>query len=211
MTSAGVSRPLWARVLLVPISWVLVAVGVSMLIRADVGVAPYDVLNTGVADTIGIGVGTAFLIDALVLYAVGAALGGRLGWASLVGTFAISPVIDVVLDRWEEIEPLGVRVPLFAVGLVVLCAAVCLAIVTELGPGPTEVFMLGLVARGVSVTRARWITDGLAVGVGTLLGGAVGIGTVVFLVAFGPMVARGLRWLRYIPPVRSAPIVVTAP
>jgi uncharacterized membrane protein YczE len=196
------SRPLWLRLVLVPVSWLLVAVGVSMLIRADIGVAPYDVLNTGVAETFGIGVGTAFLVNALILYAIGAALGGRVGWASIVGTFAISPMIDGILGRWDEVEPLVVRVPLFVLGLTVLGLAVCLAIITELGPGPTEVFMLGLVARGVTVTHARWATDGLALTIGTILGGAVGVGTVVFLVAFGPMVARGLRLLRYAPPVR---------
>lgn len=211
MVSVTSARPLWVRVALVPVSWVLVAVGVSMLIRADVGVAPYDVLNTGIANVFGIGVGTAFLVDALVLYAIGWALGGRLGWASIAGTFVISPLIDVLLDRWGEIDPLAVRIPLFGAGLAILCVAVCLAIVTELGPGPTEVFMLGLVARRVSVTRARWLTDGMCVGIGTLLGGAVGVGTVVFLVAFGPMVARGLVALRYTPPVRGEPLIIDAP
>ncbi|MFV0307964.1 MAG: YczE/YyaS/YitT family protein [Desertimonas sp.] len=202
MTNAGPARPLWLRLLLVPVSWGLVAVGVSMLIRADIGVAPYDVLNTGIAETLDIDIATAFLVDAIVLYLVGWALGGRLGWASVAGTFVISPMIDVLLDRWDEIDALAVRVPLFGVGLLVLCGSVGLAVLTELGPGPTEVFMLGLVARGAPVARARWATDGLVLGIGTLLGGAIGPGTLVFLIAFGPMVARCLRILRYTPPAR---------
>jgi uncharacterized membrane protein YczE len=189
------------RLTLVPVSWVLVAVGVSMLIRAEVGVAPYDVLNTGVSDTFDIAVGTAFLLDGGLFYIVGALLGGKLGWASVAGSFAISPMINLFVGALGEPDRLAVRVPLFAVGILVLAVAVCLAIVTEFGAGPSEVFMLGLVARGMPVTAARWTTDGLVMGLGLLLGGALGVGTVVFLVAFGPLVARILRLLRYAPPV----------
>lgn len=197
-----------ARVVRVAVSYVLVALGVASLVRADVGVAPFDVLNTGVSETLDIRFGFAFLITSVVFYATGIALGGKAGWASIVGTVVIAPMVEGALAVLPERDVLALRIPLFVVGVSVLVAGVCLVITTELGAGPGEVFMLGLIARGVSVTRSRWLTDGLAFVVGVVLGGAVGAGTLVFAFAFGPLVARGLRLLGYTPPVRIAEAIV---
>ena len=189
-------------------SYVLVAVGIGLLIRADLGVAPFDVLNTGIAEATGIRLGFAFLVTCVVFYGVGVLLGGRTGWASLIGTVVIAPLLEVVLILLPEPLRLVGRIPMFVVGVVVLVAGVCLVITTEMGPGPGEVFMLGLIARGMAVAPARWVTDAVALVVGIALGGAVGAGTVVFAFAFGPLVAAGLRVLRYTPPTRSAEVVV---
>ena len=189
-------------------SYVLVAVGIGLLIRADLGVAPFDVLNTGIAEATGIRLGFAFLVTCVVFYGLGVLLGGRTGWASLIGTVVIAPLLEVVLILLPEPLRLAGRIPMFVVGVVVLVAGVCLVITTEMGPGPGEVFMLGLIARGMAVAPARWVTDAVALVVGIALGGAVGAGTVVFAFAFGPLVAAGLRVLRYTPPTRSAEVVV---
>jgi len=189
-------------------SYVLVAVGIGLLIRADLGVAPFDVLNTGIAEATGIRLGFAFLVTCVVFYGLGVLLGGRTGWASLIGTVVIAPLLEVVLILLPEPLRLVGRIPMFVVGVVVLVAGVCLVITTEMGPGPGEVFMLGLIARGMAVAPARWVTDAVALVVGIALGGAVGAGTVVFAFAFGPLVAAGLRVLRYTPPTRSAEVVV---
>ena len=189
-------------------SYVLVAVGIGLLIRADLGVAPFDVLNTGIAEATGIRLGFAFLVTCVVFYGVGVLLGGRTGWASLIGTVVIAPLLEVALVLLPEPLRLAGRIPMFVLGVVVLVAGVCLVITTEMGPGPGEVFMLGLIARGMAVAPARWVTDAVALVVGIALGGAVGAGTVVFAFAFGPLVAAGLRVLRYTPPTRSAEVVI---
>lgn len=196
------------RVGRVAFSYVLVAVGVAMLVRSDLGVAPFDVLTTGVKDTIGVPFSIAFLVTSAAFYGVGVALGGRTGWASLIGTFVIAPLVEGALAVVPETAALGARLPMFAAGVLVLAVAVCLVISTELGPGPGEVFMLGIIARGVPVTSARWITDGVAFLAGLALGGAAGLGTLVFAFAFGPLVAGGLRLLRYTPPLLVAETIV---
>lgn len=189
-------------------SYVLVAFGISLLVRADVGVAPFDVLTTGLADSLGIRLGYAFLITSVVFYGTGVLLGGRTGWASLVGTVVIAPLLEMALAIVPEPDRLASRIPMFAIGVLVLVAGVCLVITTELGPGPGEVFMLGLIVRGMAVAPARWITDGVAFAAGLALGGAIGAGTVVFAFAFGPLVALGLRRLDYTPPTFVADAVV---
>lgn len=192
----------------VAVSYVLVAIGVALLVRGDVGVAPFDVLNTGLKDSLGVPFSIAFLMTSAVFYGTGIALGGRTGWASLVGTIVIAPLVEAALAVIPETEALGARVPMFVAGVLLLTVAVCLVISTELGPGPGEVFMLGLIARGLPVTSARWITDGIAFLVGLALGGAVGFGTLVFAFAFGPLVAAGLRLLHYTPPVLVVETIV---
>lgn len=198
------------RVVRVAVSYGLVAIGVGLLITGDVGVAPFDVLNTGMVESLNIRFGVAFLITSVVFYGTGILLGGRTGWASLVGTIVIAPLVEGALALLPEPEHLAGRIPMFVVGVLVLVVGVCLVITTELGSGPGEVFMLGLIARGMAVAPARWITDGIAFVVGLALGGAVGVGTVVFAFAFGPLVATGLRVLRYTPPV-NVPDLLVAP
>ena len=196
------------RVGRVAVSYVLIAIGVAVLVRGDVGVAPFDVLNTGLHESLDVPFSIAFLMTSAVFYGTGIALGGRTGWASLVGTIVIAPLIEAALAVVPETEMLSARIPMFVAGVLIIAVAVCLVISTELGPGPGEVFMLGLIARGLPVTSARWITDGLAFLAGLALGGAVGFGTLVFAFAFGPLVATGLRLLRYTPPVLVAKTIV---
>jgi uncharacterized membrane protein YczE len=180
---------------------VLVALGISVLISAHLGVAPFDVLNTGLADRIGIPVGVAFAVDSALCFLVGALLGGRVGWASLVGMAGIAPLIQAFLVVMPEPDNVAARAVMFLAGMLVLVAGVSLVISTDLGPGSLEVVMLGLVARGIRIEWARWLTDGVILGTGIALGGAVGVGTVVFAVGFAPLVAAGLRLLGYEPQV----------
>lgn len=196
------------RVGRVAVSYILVSIGVALLVSAELGVAPYDVLNTGISDTLGIRFGFAFVITSAVFYGTGMLLGGRTGWASLIGTIVIAPLVEGALAIFPEPEMLAGRIPMFVIGVLVLVVGVCLVITTEMGPGPGEVFMLGLIAHGITVARARWMTDGLALALGAALGGAVGVGTVVFAFAFGPLVAGGLRALHYVPPVNMADAVI---
>lgn len=185
------------------VSWVGVAIGVPLLVRADLGVAPFDVLNVGLSELTGLSFGLCFVINSLVFFLAGRLLGARLGWASVTGTIVIGPLVDVVLRLIPEYDALAVRVPLMVGGITVIALAICLVITTELGAGPTEVLMLGLVHRGMGLVPARWVSDGLPVVVGLVFGASIGIGTVVFVFAMGPLVTFGLGTLHYTPPQRD--------
>lgn len=180
-----------------------------MLVRAELGLSPADVLISGVGTTTGWSFGTSFVITAVTLYAVGILLGGRIGWASPLGTVIIGPMIDVVLGQVPEYERLAIRIPLLALGTLTIAAGICLAIVAQFGPGPSEVVQMGLVHRGVGLVLARWIVDGVPIVIGILLGGQIGVGTVIFLVAMGPLITLGLRSMNFVPRVRAAELVVS--
>ncbi len=187
------------RLLRLVVSWIGVAIGVPMLIRAELGVAPFDVFNTGVSSVTGWSFGVCFIVDALGCYVIGYALGTRIGWASVVGNFVIGPLIDVVLPVLPDDDRLLVRVPLLVGGILVIAVAICLVVSTELGSGPTEVLMLGLMHRGLGVIPARWLSDGVPMMIGVVIGGSIGVGTLVFVLAMGPLVKFGLHRLGYQP------------
>lgn len=197
------------RLLRLVASWILVAIGVPMLIRAELGVAPFDVFNTGVNHTTGWSLGVCFIVDAMIFFAIGSVLGARPGWGSVIGTTVIGPLVNVVLDHIPEQHRMVPRLGLLIGGTLILAVAICLVVTTELGAGPTEVVMLGLIRRGMGIVPARWISDGTPLVVGTLLGGAIGPGTLTFAVCMGPMVKFGLRRLNY-EPRRHAPLETDA-
>ncbi len=200
-TSAAVAATLSTRTRLIRlvVSWLLVGVGVPLLLRSALGVSPFDVLNTGVGHQTGWSLGTAFIVDSIVLFTTGWLLGGGLGPACVPGTVVIGVMVNLALRVLPEQHAMAVRIPLLLAGLVIIAVAISLVVTTELGPGPTEVLMLGLIKRGLGIVPARWISDGFPVLLGIALGGSIGVGTVVFVLTMGPMVKFGLRRLHYEP------------
>jgi uncharacterized membrane protein YczE len=194
-----------SRLLRLLASWILVAIGVPMLIRAELGVAPFDVLNTGMRDATGWSLGAMFVVDAMIFFAIGWMLGARPGWGSIVGTCVIGPMVNVALAIVPDQQRMLPRLVFFTVGSLIVAVAICLVVTTELGAGPTEVVMLGLISRGMGIVPARWISDGTPLVVGTVLGGSLGLGTLAFALSMGPMVKFGLRGLQY-EPRRRAPL-----
>lgn len=193
------------RLVRLAVSWALVGIGVPLLIRAELGVAPFDVLNTGVSQTTGWSLGLAFIIDSVVFFGTGALLGAKLGPACVGGTLVIGILVNLSLSILPEFEALVPRVGLMVAGILIIAVAICLVVSTEFGPGPTETVMLGLIHRGLGIVPARWIADGVPLVVGAALGGQIGVGTVMFLVAMGPLVKFGLRRIGY-EASRSRPI-----
>lgn len=212
----AIPHPLSMRVRLtrLVVSWLLVGVGVPMLIRADLGVAPFDVLTTGVSDRSGWSLGFAFVLCSAVFFGSGALLGARLGPACVGGTLVVGVLVNLALRTLPEASTWPVRATLLAAGIAIIATAICLVVTTEFGPGPTEVLMLGLVHRRLGVVPARWLSDGIPLVLGVAAGGSFGIGTVTFLAVMGPAVKYGLRRLRYEPPhlrLAAARLATAAP
>jgi len=201
---ATASISLRTRLLRVGVSWPLIALGIALLLDAHLGVAPFDVLTTGVVDVSGVSFGIIYPLVSLTFFGIGALLGGKVGFASVLGTFVIGPLIGVFRNVTPQPDSLVARGALVIAATLILAVAVCLIITTELGPGPTEVFMLGLVNHNMPIVYARWISDGLPLVVGVALGGTVGIGTVFFALALGPLIKYGLTALHYTPPHQPA-------
>lgn len=179
-------------------AWLCVATGIAFMIQAGLGTAPIDSLIKGLSDTTGWNFGVVFIGVSVAFYAIGWALGSPPGPASLAGSFVIGPGIDLMLGVVSKPSALAVRIALFVLGLLLVALGICLVITTNLGPGPSEVLMLGLHRKGIPLVASRWVIDATHLAIGFAFGGPIGIGTGVFLVAMGPMIKYGLGRLNFV-------------
>jgi len=168
---------------------VLYGLTIAMLIRSTLGNAPWDVLHQGLAEHLPIDIGGALIIVSGIVL---------LGWIPLrelpgLGTIANAILIgvstDVFLGLLSAPEALWLRV-LLSVGAVGLNGiATALYIGSQLGPGPRDGLMTGLHRRtGVSIRLVRTLMEVSVVAIGFVLGGTVGLGTLLYALAIGPMV-----------------------
>ena len=166
---------------------VLYGVSSSMLLLAGLGVDPWDVLHQGLSRRIGLGVGTwAVIVGALVLL-LWIPLRQRPGFGTLSNVIVVGLVIDIVLATVPPVHGLGARVAVMLSGVVLNGIATGAYIGAGLGPGPRDGLMTGLAARGHSIRVVRTGIEVTVLVTGWLLGGTVGLGTVVYALAIGPI------------------------
>ena len=174
----------------------LIGYGFSMalMVRAGLGLDPWDVFHQGLARHTGMTIGIASAVVGVAVLLAWVPLRNRPG----VGTIANVIVIAVTVDAGLMILPtptsLPVRIALM-VGAVLLNAfSTVLYVGAGLGPGPRDGVMTGLVVRtGLSVRLVRTSIEVTVLGIGWLLGGTVGVGTVVYALGIGPLVQMFLR------------------
>lgn len=165
----------------------LFALGDALIIRAGLGVGPWDVFHIGVASVVPLSLGTIVIITGCVVL---------LGWIPLrqwpgLGTVSNAIWIGLALDLFLALLPpvhglpLQVLTLLLAIALIGLGGAMYIG--SHLGPGPRDGLMTGLYLRtGLSIRLVRTVLELSALGVGWLLGGPVGIGTLAFALLIGP-------------------------
>jgi uncharacterized membrane protein YczE len=168
---------------------VLYGVTLAMLIRGTLGNASWDVLHQGMAEHLPISIGTAVIVMSLVVLLFWIPLRELPGLGTVANSFAVGLTADLTLSLLDAPEALWERSLLMVGGIVLNALATALYIGSQFGPGPRDGLMTGLHRRtGVSI---RTVRTGLEVGVvaiGWLLGGVVGIGTVLYALAIGPLV-----------------------
>lgn len=165
---------------------VLCGVAFALPIRAELGVDPWDVLHLGIASRTSIPVGTVSVLVGLIVLIGWIPLRERVGIGTIANTLIIGAVIDVVLPRLPATHDGVTRWAMLLGGLALAGPGIGLYIGARLGPGPRDGIMTGIARRGHSVRVVRTGIELAALLVGWLLGGTVGIGTVLFAVTIGP-------------------------
>lgn len=166
----------------------LFGVGVALLLRAELGAAPWDVFHSGVSERTGIPVGVVIIATGAALLLTWIPLRERPGLGTVLNALEIGLVVDLALPLLPEPEALWFRIPAMLAGIALVGIGSGAYIGAGLGPGPRDGVMTGLARRGWSIRRAR---TGIEVGVlvvGVLLGGSIGVGTAVFALGIGPLV-----------------------
>jgi uncharacterized membrane protein YczE len=181
----------------------LCGVGLGAMVLARLGLGPWEVLHQGLARHTGMRIGTiSILVGALVLLGW-LPLRQRLGVGTICNTVIIGLVMNVVIGGGAEPSGLVARVTYMAGGVVLVGIGSGLYIGAGLGPGPRDGLMTGIAARGRSVRLVRTGLELAALVAGWLMGGDVGIGTVVFAVGIGPLLQLFLGYLTV--PTLTAP------
>ncbi|MEU9118953.1 hypothetical protein AB0C96_03670 [Streptomyces sp. NPDC048506] len=192
---AGPRRGLLAR-RLVQLYTGLVLYGVSMglMVRADLGLEPWSVLNQGISRHTGLSIGTVTIVAGALILLLWIPMRQRPGLGTVSNVVILGVVMDATLAWLPELHGLGARIPLLAFAVLLNGAATGLYISARFGPGPRDGLMTGLHVRtGRPVRLVRTCIEVAVLAAGFLLGGSVGAGTVVYAVAIGPLAQLFLR------------------
>ena len=171
----------------------LFGLGITLLIRAELGAAPWDVFHTGVSELTGISTGWIIVITGVFLLLLWIPLRERPGLGTVLNATVIGIVVDISLPIIGESDLLAVRLSMMFGGVVIVAIGSGFYIGAGLGPGPRDGLMTGLAkqtvaGRSISVRAGRTFVEVVVLVIGIALGGAIGIGTAVFTLGIGPLV-----------------------
>lgn len=171
---------------------VLYAASITLLLRAHLGAMPWDVLSQGLTRVTGWTFGTVTVVVSIVVLACWVPLRQRPGLGTVANVLVIGALVDPFLALAALLPdplPLAARVLLLVLGVVLNGLATALYVGARLGPGPRDGLMTGLVARtGWPVRVVRGGIEVVVVAAGWALGGTVGLGTLAYALAIGPLV-----------------------
>lgn len=188
----------------------LFAVGIVALLESGLGLPPWDVLNQGISDHTPLSFGTANIAVATVVLALSWALGARIGPGTVANAVLIGVFVDALL-RLDAVErladsPLAARVALMVGGILIIGVASAFYIGAAMGAGPRDSLMLVTAWRtGVRVGATRVGIEVTVTGIGFVLGGTIGIGTLAFALGVGPAVELAFWALARTPLADAAP------
>jgi len=166
---------------------VLFGVSCAMIVASGLGLGPWDVFHQGLSEQIGIQLGWVVIGVGLAVLLLWIPLRQRPGIGTISNAIVIGLVIDATLTVLSQQGSLVARAGLLVVGVIGSGIATGLYIGAGLGPGPRDGLMTGLAARGHSIRVVRTSIGLTVLVVGWLLGGTVGIGTVLYALSIGPL------------------------
>ena len=189
--------PLTFAVLIIGL-W-LFGTGEAMLVDATLGNAPWTVFAQGISVRTGIAIGLATFFTSVVVLLMWIPLRERPGLGTLANAVVIALALQVMIDVLPTPESIGLRLAQVLGGIALVGIGSGLYLTTNLGPGPRDGLMTGIHERtGIAVTPVRLTIEVVVLAAGWVLGGTVGLGTVLFALLIGPSVGYGLRlvgWL----------------
>ena len=168
---------------------VLYGLSMALLVRSGLGVMPWDVLHQGLARQLGWSLGTVTIVVGALVLLAWVPLRERPGLGTVSNVVVIGFALDAALAVLPEPSSLPIRVALVPLAIGLNAVATAAYIGVHLGPGPRDGLMTGLVRRsGRSVRLVRTSIEVAVVALGWLLGGTLGVATVLYALAIGPLV-----------------------
>ena len=176
---------------------VLYGASLAFMVRGGDGLAPWDVLHSGIAVLVPLTLGQVVVAMSFVVLLLWIPLRETPGLGTIANSLVVGFSADGTLALLDEPSSGLLRVALMLGGVLLCAVATAMYIGSQLGRGPRDGLMTGLVRRtGLSVRVVRTGIELTVVLLGWLLGGSVGVGTLVFALAIGPLVQPLLPWFR---------------
>ena len=175
--------------------------GVYLTIHANIGAGPWDVLNLGLSHTFGILYGTASIAVSCTILAIDIALREPIGIAMFIDALVVGKSVDFFnyIDIIPTPASLPAAIPMMLCGLVVMAYTQYTYMIASLGCGPRDTLLVGLAkrVRRIPIGAVSIALLSLATLIGWLLGGPVGVGTLICAFCTGPIMQLAFRTVRF--------------
>jgi uncharacterized membrane protein YczE len=167
---------------------VLYGVSLAMMVRAGLGLAPWDVFHSGLARFLPLSLGEVIVAMSFVVLLLWIPLREVPGLGTISNALVVGVAADLTLGLLVQPDAITLRVALLLLGVAGNALATALYIGSQFGRGPRDGLMTGLVRRtGWSLRLVRTGLEVAVVVLGLLLGGVLGLGTVLYALAIGPL------------------------
>lgn len=174
---------------------VLYGVSLALMVRGALGLAPWDVLHSGVIRYLPITLGQAVIVMSFVVLVAWLPLREKPGIGTILNALLVGSSADLTLALLDAPDDLVARTALMLGGVALCGLASAMYIGAQLGRGPRDGLMTGLARRtGRSLRLVRTLLEVLVVVLGLLLGGVAGLGTLVYALGIGPLTQLMLPW-----------------
>ncbi|MFF7975187.1 YitT family protein [Streptomyces sp. NPDC007905] len=166
----------------------------ALLVASGLGLEPWNVLHQGLAELTGTTIGVVSIVVGAAVLLLWIPLRQRPGLGTVSNVFVVGLAMDGTLALLPDVHGLAVRIPLLVAGIVLNGVATGLYIAASFGPGPRDGLMTGLHRRtGRSVRLMRTAVEVAVVVTGFVLGGTIGLGTLLYALSIGPLAQLFLR------------------
>ncbi|WP_190089483.1 membrane protein YczE [Streptomyces melanogenes] len=207
-----VSTHLTRRLLQLYVGLTLYGVSSALLVRSGLGLEPWGVLHQGIAERTGVTIGVVSIIVGALVLLLWIPIRQRPGLGTVSNVFAIGIAMDATLALVPEVHGLAARIPLLVGGILLNGVATGLYIAARFGPGPRDGLMTGLHRlTGRSIRLVRTSLEVVVVVTGFLLGGSLGVGTVAYALAIGPLAQFFLRYFAVPEAAPAEPVTGATP
>lgn len=196
--------------IVIQIGFALFGISIASTIRANLGTATWSVLEVALAQILHLTVGTVSIVVGFIALAVALLLREQVGWGTLANILSIGPWLDLCLRFMPPVENnLPLQIAMLVMGVLLQGIATAIYIGVNAGAGPRDSVMLAIHrTTGISIRLARGAIEVSVCLLGWILGGPIGIGTVVFALLVGPAVQWGFKIFR-VQPNKPASVVVS--
>lgn len=178
----------------------LFAFGIVLTMKANIGYAPWDVFQVGLSKTVGISLGSISILVGVFLVIITVLLGEKVGFGSILNMILIGVFLDIILkfNLIPENSNFLAGILILIVGLFIISLASYFYIGSGLGAGPRDSLMVAITKKSkLPIGMCRGMIEATVVFIGWLLGGMVGLGTVIAVFAIGFCVQITFKLLQF--------------